>query len=356
MTYADLMSRRIRKVLLIGSSYDAFTLEEDGRIDVQISNEYIELNLSNPPTFTRVSSSLEALELLQQDSGFDLVISMFNVGEVDVFHLAQRIKEIQSDIPVVLLTNFSRDIGLKIEREDTSAIDYIFYWHGNPDLILTIIKLIEDRMNADADILGFGVQAILLVEDSIKYYSTYLPTIYKLVLQQSREFSTEALNEQQQKLRKRARPKILLATNYEEAVGLYEKYKNNLLGVISDVGFVLHKGDPSSSEKLDAGIDLCRMIKRDNPLMPFLLQSSQESMRQTAEEYSLTQRETEVLLLMANGRDIPTISKILVLSQNTIRTHCKHIFAKMHVHTRQECLDIIEMKKRPRCNDLRQKA
>ena len=284
VTYADLMSRRIRKVLLIGSSYDAFTLEEDGRIDVQISNEYIELNLSNPPTFTRVSSSLEALELLQQDSGFDLVISMFNVGEVDVFHLAQRIKEIQSDIPVVLLTNFSRDIGLKIEREDTSAIDYIFYWHGNPDLILTIIKLIEDRMNADADILGFGVQAILLVEDSIKYYSTYLPTIYKLVLQQSREFSTEALNEQQQKLRKRARPKILLATNYEEAVGLYEKYKNNLLGVISDVGFVLHKGDPSSSEKLDAGIDLCRMIKRDNPLMPFLLQSSQESMRQTAEE------------------------------------------------------------------------
>lgn len=284
VTYADLMSRRIRKVLLIGSSYDAFTLEEDGRIDVQISNEYIELNLSNPPTFTRVSSSLEALELLQQDSGFDLVISMFNVGEVDVFHLAQRIKKIQSDIPVVLLTNFSRDIGLKIEREDTSAIDYIFYWHGNPDLILTIIKLIEDRMNADADILGFGVQAILLVEDSIKYYSTYLPTIYKLVLQQSREFSTEALNEQQQKLRKRARPKILLATNYEEAVGLYEKYKNNLLGVISDVGFVLHKGDPSSSEKLDAGIDLCRMIKRDNPLMPFLLQSSQESMRQTAEE------------------------------------------------------------------------
>ena len=173
---------------------------------------------------------------------------------------------------------------MKIEREDTSAIDYIFYWHGNPDLILTIIKLIEDRMNADADILGFGVQAILLVEDSIKYYSTYLPTIYKLVLQQSREFSKEALNEQQQKLRKRARPKILLATNYEEAVGLYEKYKNNLLGVISDVGFVLHKGDPSSSEKLDAGIDLCRMIKRDNPLMPFLLQSSQESMRQTAEE------------------------------------------------------------------------
>ena len=282
--YGNLMRRRIRKVLLIGSSYDAFTLEEDGRIDVQISNEYIDLNLSNPPSFRRVSSSVEALELLRDDLGFDLVISMFNVGEIDVFHLSKLIREQQPDIPIVLLTNFSRDIGMRIENEDTSAIDYTFYWHGNPDLILTIIKLIEDRMNADNDILQVGVQSILLVEDSVKYYSTYLPTIYKLVLQQSREFAKEALNEQQQKLRKRARPKILLATNYAEAVELYEKYKNNLLGVISDVGFVIHKDDPASSEKLDAGIDLCKLIKKDNPQMPFLLQSSQESMRATAEE------------------------------------------------------------------------
>ena len=282
--YGNLMRRRIRKVLLIGSSYDAFTLEEDGRIDVQISNEYIDLNLSNPPSFRRVSSSVEALELLRDDPGFDLVISMFNVGEIDVFHLSKLIREQQPDIPIVLLTNFSRDIGMRIENEDTSAIDYTFYWHGNPDLILTIIKLIEDRMNADNDILQVGVQSILLVEDSVKYYSTYLPTIYKLVLQQSREFAKEALNEQQQKLRKRARPKILLATNYAEAVELYEKYKNNLLGVISDVGFVIHKDDPASSEKLDAGIDLCKLIKKDNPQMPFLLQSSQESMRATAEE------------------------------------------------------------------------
>ena len=282
--YGNLMQRRIRKVLLIGSSYDAFTLEEDGRIDVQINNEYLDLNLSNPPVFQRVSSSIEALDELQSNPGYDLVISMFNVGEIDVFHLAGRIKALQPTIPVVLLTNFSRDVGRRIDSEDTSAIDYAFFWHGNPDLILTIIKLIEDRMNADNDILQIGVQAILLVEDSVKYYSTYLPTIYKLVLHQTREFTKEALNEQQQKLCKRARPKILLATNYTEAVELYEKYKNNLLGVISDVGFVVHKNDPSSSEKLDAGIDLCRLIRSDNPLMPFLLQSSQESMRQTAKE------------------------------------------------------------------------
>ena len=266
------------------SSYDAFALEEDGRINVQINNEYINLNLSNPPSFKRVSSSDEALELLRGNDPFDLVISLFNIGDIDIFHLSKMAKEIRPDIPVVLLANFSKDINKRIEQGDASAIDYIFYWHGNADLILTIIKLIEDRMNADNDILGVGVQCILLVEDSIKYYSTYLPTIYKLVLQQNSEFLKEALNEQQQMLRKRARPKILLATNYTEAVELYEKYKKNLLGVISDVGFVLHKGDPSSSEKLDAGIDLCRLIKADIPQMPFLMQSSQESMRATAEE------------------------------------------------------------------------
>ncbi|WP_297448372.1 PEP/pyruvate-binding domain-containing protein [uncultured Alistipes sp.] len=282
--YGNLMQKRIRRVLLICSSYDAFALEEDGRINVQINNEYINLNLSNPPSFKRVSSSDEALELLRENDSFDLAISMFNVGDVDIFHLSKMVKEIRPDIPVVLLANFSKDINKRIEQGDASAIDYIFYWHGNADLILTIIKLIEDRMNADNDILGVGVQCILLVEDSIKYYSTYLPAIYKLVLQQNSEFLKEALNEQQQMLRKRARPKILLATNYTEAVELYEKYKKNLLGVISDVGFVLHKGDPSASEKLDAGIDLCRLIKADNPQMPFLMQSSQESMRATAEE------------------------------------------------------------------------
>jgi len=129
-----------------------------------------------------------------------------------------------------------------------------------------------------------GVQSILLVEDSIRYYSTYLPALYKLVLQQSAEFLKEALNEQQQKLRKRARPKILLATNYSEAVELYEKYKQNLLGIISDVAFVINKNDPSHTEKMDAGVDLCKMIKADNPHMPILMQSSQESMRDVAKE------------------------------------------------------------------------
>lgn len=282
--YRQLMQRRIRKIMLICSSYDAYILEEDGQLQAQINQEYYDLNLSNPPAITRVATAGEALAILEKENDYDVVIAMYNVGELSVFEFAKKVKKIDPVLPVVLLTSFSKDIFRRIDHEDRSAIDYIFFWYGNAELMMAIIKLLEDNMNAEDDILDEGVQAILLVEDSIKFYSTYLPTIYKLVLNQSHEFLREAMNEQQQMMRKRARPKILLATNYEEAVGLYEKYKENLLGVISDVGFVIHKNDPSEAEKLDAGIDLCRLIKRDDPCMPFLLQSSQESVRKVAEE------------------------------------------------------------------------
>lgn len=282
--YQHLMDIRIRKILLICSSYDAYILEEDGRIESQINREYIDLNLSNPPSFIRVTSGDEALEALKGDGDIDLVITMYNIGEMDVFTLSKSIKATYPHIPVVLMTHFSNDIYRKIESEDRSAIDYIFCWHGNADLIIAIIKIIEDKMNADRDILQVGVQAILLVEDSVRYYSTYLPAIYKLVLQQSNEFLKEALGERQQLLQKRARPKILLATNYNDAVDLYKRYNKNLLGVISDVGFMIDKNDKSEDEKLDAGIDLCKLIKKDDPLMPFLLQSSQQSISEVAKE------------------------------------------------------------------------
>lgn len=282
--YDNLMQKRIRKILLICSSYEAFTLEEDGQIETQLNQDYLELNLSNPPSFTKVSSAAEAMQALEEEEDIDLIITMYNIGETDAFAFSRMVKTRYPDIPTVLLTNYSKEIHKRIEEEDKSAIDYIFCWHGNADLIMAIIKTIEDRMNADMDILGIGVQSILLVEDSVRYYSTYLPAIYKIILQQSNEFLKEALNEQQQKLRKRARPKILFATNYNDAVALYERYKGNMLGVISDVGFVIDKMDHSKDEKLDAGIDLCKMIKKDNPLMPFLLQSSQESIREVARE------------------------------------------------------------------------
>lgn len=251
------MLRRIRRILLICNSYDSFSLEEDGHIEAQISKEYADLNLSNPPSIERVESTIDALELIKdQEHHFDLVLTMFNVGELDVFDFSQQAKSLSPDTPIVLLASFSKQIYSLIEKRDSSNIDYVFYWNNSTDVIIAIIKLLEDKLNADHDILDMGVRAILLVEDSVRYYSTYLPLLYKLVLQQNMESIKDALNEQQQYMRKRARPKILMATCYDEAVSLYERYKSNILGVISDVGFVIHKGDSPTTEKIDAGVDL----------------------------------------------------------------------------------------------------
>lgn len=280
--YASLIKRRIREILIICSNYDAFILEEDGQIETQIYREYIDLNISNPPRFIWARTSAEAEAIVYRSGAIDMVICMYNAGDKDVFSFARKLKEKTDSIPFVLLTHFSREIYKNISMHDTSYIDYVFSWHGNADLIVAIIKLLEDQANADDDILGVGVQAILLVEDSVRYYSTYLPELYRLVLKQSAEFLKDTFNEQHRKVRKRSRPKILLATNYEDAMRMYGKYKHNLLGVISDVGFVIHKGDSPDTEKLDAGIDLVRTIKADDPNMPVLLQSSQETVQNIA--------------------------------------------------------------------------
>lgn len=283
------MVKRVKRILLVCNNYDSFALEEDGRIDVQIAQEYAELNLSNPPSITRAETTKEALEAIEERKAsgklpFDLILTMYSVGELDVFDFAKEAKLLMPDCPIVLLSAFSKEIYNRIEQHDRSDIDYFFNWNNSTDLIIAIIKLIEDQLNAPHDILDEGVRAILLVEDSVRYYSTYLPLLYKLVLHQNRIAIRDALNEKQQLLRKRARPKVLMATCYDEAVALYNRYGKNIIGVISDIGFVLHKGDPSSSEKLDAGVDLCKLIREDNPTMPFLMQSSQESMRSIAKQ------------------------------------------------------------------------
>ena len=285
--YDSLMGFRVRRILMICSNYDAFILEEDGQIETQIYNEYIDLNLSTPPTFVWVQTSAQAREVLNTTVGIDMVICMYNVGDNDVFQLAADIKKERKSLPFVLLTHFSKEVYRRIANMDTSAIDYMFSWHGNADLIVAIIKLFEDLKNADNDILKVGVQTILLVEDSVRYYSTYLPELYRMVLRQSSEFLKETLNEQQRKYMKRSRPKILLATNLDDAMCMYEKYKSNLLGVISDVGFCEHRGEKPEDEKLDAGIDLVKHIKADNPMIPILLQSSQDSICAVAEEYGV---------------------------------------------------------------------
>jgi len=266
--FEELMQNRIHKILLICSSYDAFMLEEDGRIDEQIFMEYASLNLRYPPQFVQASSESQAFEVLKNEK-IDLIITMLSVD--DPFALAKRIKNQHSKIPIVLLTPFLREITIRLERKEvTGAIDYIFCWLGNADLLLAIVKLIEDLMNVEPDTKIAGVQNILLVEDNIRFYSSYLPTIYKIILKQSQEFMSEGLNEHQQMLRMRGRPKILLATNFEKAVAFYEKYRDNLLGIISDVNY-----EREGKNDSQAGIKFCQMVKNEYPHMPFLLQSSE---------------------------------------------------------------------------------
>lgn len=276
--FHSLMRKRIYKVLLIASKYDLFILEGDGRIDEQIFNEYVALNLRYPPQFIQVSSEEEALQVLGTQN-VDLIITMLSMGKSETFDVAHRLKKQFPVIPIVVLTSFSREVTLTIANEDLSAINYVFCWLGNADLLLAIIKLIEDQMNAEYDIKTVGVQAILLIENSIRFYSSYLPNIYKIIFKQSKAFMLEGLNEHQMMLRMRGRPKILLATNYEQAIAYYEKYKNNLLGIITDVSY--HR---EGVEDTEAGLRLIEKVKREDEFMPMLMQSSDLSRNKIAHE------------------------------------------------------------------------
>ena len=269
-SFASLMTQRIYNILLIASKYDAFTLEEDGRIDEQIFNEYTSLNLRYPPRFTLASTLEEASELIKTRS-FDLFIMMPAVENSAVFEYAKQLKELFPIVPVVLLTPFSSEVFHRLyQNKDFSGIDYVFSWLGNVDLLLAIIKLLEDRMNADNDVLDVGVQMILLVEDSVRFYSSILPHLYRFLLTQSKEFSTEALNEHEQMLRMRGRPKVMLARDYEEATAIYEKFGSNMLGVISDVSF-----KKNGVKDVHAGIKFAKFLREKDPFLPIIVESSE---------------------------------------------------------------------------------
>ncbi len=268
-SFQDLMQRRIFNVLLVASPYDAFMMEEDGRVEEQLYFEYVALNLSSPPRVTRISRPSEADEVMAAKH-FDLVIMMPGVDISETFTGAKNIKQNYPEIPIVVLTPFSKEVSRRLAKEDFSAVDYVFSWLGNVDLLLAIIKLIEDKMNADNDINEVGVQMILLVEDSVRFYSSVLPIIYKFLLKQSLIFSTEALNEHEQMLRMRGRPKVMLARDYEEAVAVYEKFGKNILGVISDVSFK-HNGAKDSQ----AGLKLASYLREKDPYLPIIIESSE---------------------------------------------------------------------------------
>jgi len=193
--FAELMTGRVYNVLLIATKYDAFMLEDDGRVDEQIFNEYMSLSLRYPPRFTQVTTEDEALALLA-DRNFELIIVMPNMDNSDIFADAKDIKRRYPQIPIVVLTPFSKEVRRRVDADDLEGIDYVFSWLGNAELLLAIIKLLEDKWNAPDDVASVGVQIILLVEDSIRFYSAALPLLYKFVLEQSKEFSKEALNDQ----------------------------------------------------------------------------------------------------------------------------------------------------------------
>ena len=269
ISFVNLMTKRIFNVLLVANPYDAFMLEDDGRIDEKIFNEYMNLGLRYPPRFIQVSTEKETWYELK-NTNFDLVIVMPGSDNSDTFDIARSIKVKYPDIPLVVLTPFSHGITARMEHEDLSIFEYVFCWLGNTDLLVSIIKLIEDKMNLEHDIKEVGVQMILLVEDSIRFYSSVLPNLYKYVLNQTQEFGTEALNAHQRTFRMRGRPKIALARSYEEAMHLYNRYKKNVLGVITDARYS-REGiiDPS------AGIKLMTEIRRQDPFVPLILQSSE---------------------------------------------------------------------------------
>ena len=286
VSFVNLMTRRIFNVLIVANPYDAFMLEDDGRVDEKLFDEYMELGMRYPPSFSQVSTTEEAEQVLKT-TDVDLVICMPGNADNDAFAVARDVKRMAPQIPCVVLTPFSHGITKRIENEDMSIFDYVFCWLGNTNLILSIIKLIEDRMNIEHDINEAGVQMILLVEDNIRFYSSVLPNLYNYILAQSKRFSTEALNPHAAAQRKRGRPKVVLATNYEDAMRIYEKYHENTLGVISDTRFPMHTPHGQLAQVQDgdaeAGLKLLREIRKRDEYVPLILQSSESENRAKAE-------------------------------------------------------------------------
>lgn len=278
VTFVNIMTRHIYNVLIVANPYDAFMLEDDGRVEEKIYDEYMELGLRYPPTFTQVSTIEEAEKVLATTS-IDLVICMPGNADNDAFTVARAIKTKFPEIHCIVLTPFSHGITRRMENEDLSIFDYVFCWLGNTNLILSIIKLIEDKMNIAHDVKEAGVQMILLVEDSIRFYSSILPNLYNYILQQSKNFATEALNPHAATLRMRGRPKVVLARTYEEAMRIYNRYKDNCLGVISDVRFP-HNGqrDP------EAGFRLLEDIRKEDEYVPLIMESSESANKERAEK------------------------------------------------------------------------
>ncbi len=277
--FQDLMRFRVNEILLVSSLYDSYILEEDGRIHEMILSEYIDLNLSHAPGLIRVSSGKRAIEMAQEEKRFDLIITTMNVGDMNAFEFAEQARKVAPDTPIVLLTYDNRELTEMSHRQDVSLFDKVFIWHGDFQILIAIVKYIEDKMNVEHDTGRAGVHSIIVIEDSIEFYSSYLPMIYTEVLKHTQSLISEGVNMSHKLLRMRARPKILLCSTYEEAWDYYTRYEDCILGVVSDIEF-------PREGKLDkeAGIRFAREVKESHFDIPIVLQSDSEEYQEVAKE------------------------------------------------------------------------
>jgi CheY-like chemotaxis protein len=277
--FQDLLGHRIHRILLVSSVYDSFILAEDGRLSESLLTEYLGLNLSDAPSITRVSSGREAVAMIQEEKRFDLLITSLRLEDMHAPEFARMVKEAGIDIPIVLLTYDAMALNDLIARNDTSAFDMVFIWQGDFRVLLAIIKSIEDRLNVDRDTKLVGVQSIILIEDNVRFYSVYLPIIYTELMRHTHSLIAEGVNTAHRMLRRRARPKILLCTTYEEAWGYFEKYHETVLGVISDMKFP-RNGTPDPK----AGVVFARAVRESHADIPILLQSNDAANKAVADE------------------------------------------------------------------------
>ena len=267
--FQDLMPFRVHNILLVSSLYDSFILAEDGQVSELILSDFLDLNLHHTPGLTRVSTGAEALDRLKGHRQFNLIVSSIHLGDMDARELARRVRKEGLDTPVVLLAYNNRELSEFKRRQDLSDIEQVFLWSGDVRILLAIVKYVEDKKNVAHDHGAIGVQSIIVIEDNVRFYSSFLPVIYTELVKQSQKVLSEGMNISQKLLRMRARPKILLCDHFEEAWNYFTTYKEDILGIISDIQF------PRNGEiAAQAGVDFARQVRQMRPDIPIMLQSS----------------------------------------------------------------------------------
>jgi CheY-like chemotaxis protein len=277
--FQNLMPYRIQKILLVSSIYDYYLFEEDGRLYELIRSEYHNLDLSQAPVITHVTTSNEAIDLIRSGKQFGLIITTLHVEDMHVVKFAEHVKTINPDIPVILLAYDNRERKEITTYCNTSCFERIFIWNGDYHLLMGIVNYYEDKINVEDDTKNIGVQVIILVEDNIKFYSAYLPLIYTEVFKQSQRLIQEGINTSHKFLRMRARPKILLCTTYEEAWNYFEKYEEYVLGIISDNNFKHYEeADP------EAGLKFAAAVKERKKDIPIVIQTNDLSLEEKVKQ------------------------------------------------------------------------